>query len=280
VTLTALSLIALLITLVLARAYIKTPSHSRDWLPKHGEQTNVSKNQDNTYTIHRVRNFTYAQDGTERQEWIIGVNVNPKRVKRLWYMLEPFTNLEAVAHPYFIFEFEDGETHCFSIEGKRLRDRGYSGIRGLLNEYELGYIWMTEHDCISMPLAAGAKALHLYPLELTEEVVQALFEKLLTDTATLFTKPRFYNTLFHNCTTLFAEAVNCVSPRTLPYDISWHLPGYSDRYLMKVGLIKTNDRYQKTRERHNILLHKEKLWEALEYPEGKCMNAVFALLKN
>lgn len=260
--------------------YVKTPSHSRDWLPKHGKQSNVVKNADGTYTIQSVRNFTYNREGAEHQEWIQNVQIDTKTVKRLWYMLEPFTNLEAVAHPYFIFECDDKHTQCFTIEGKRLRGKGYSGIKGLLKEYELGYIWMTEHDCIGMPLASGAKALNLYPLELPREVVQGVCEKLLTDTAELYRKPRFYNTLFHNCTTLFAETVNSVAPGALPYDVSWHLPGYSDRYLMKIELIKTTGNYQEERSRHNILLQNEKLWDALSLPEGKSMNAIFAILKD
>lgn len=275
----AFILIALLIAFLAAGMFMRNPSHSRDWLPKHGTQTDVSKNPDGAYVIHKVRNFTYSRDGAEHQEWVQNITVDPRRAKRLWYMLEPFTNLEAVAHPYFIFEFDDGRTQCFTIEGKRLRNQGYSGIKGLLNAYELGYIWMTEHDCIGMPLAQGAKALNLYPLKLPQEVVRTLLEKLLTDTANLFAKPRFYNTLFHNCTTLFAEAVNSVAPKTLPYDIAWHLPGYSDRYLMRIGLIKTDSSFQSTREQHNILLEKDALWNIVTLPEGQCMNAVFALLQ-
>lgn len=214
----------------------KKPLHNRNWYPKHGIQSDATENPDGTWTLGRVRNFIYTRNGSGQENWEKEVTVSPARIVRTWYLLEPFTEWGAVAHPYFIFEYDNGSTICFTIEGKRLDGSGFSGIKGFLNEYELGYIWITEKDCFSMPLTHGAKALFLYPLTLSAEESSALCREFLRDTHSLYERPEFYNTLTNNCTGRFAKTLRRIGLRA-PRDVSWYLPGYSDTYLQRITLI-------------------------------------------
>ena len=50
-------------------------------------------------------------------------------------------------------------------------------------------------------------------------------------------KPRFYNTLTTNCTSALAAIVNKARPGAIPWDWSFLLTGYADRYLHKLGYI-------------------------------------------
>lgn len=216
----------------------KTPQRTRPWHPKYGvQQSDAHIRDDGSYVLDAVRDFVYRKDGTASEQWLQRVTVRPKDVRRVWYILEPFTSLSAIAHPYFLFEYADGSTIAVTIEGKRLDGAPYSALAGMRKEYELGYVWITEKDCLSMPLAHKARALYLYPLTLTPEESAQLMTGFLIDTHNVCVTPEFYHTLFNNCTVRFARIVHREKIRHMPFDLSWHLPGWSDRYLARLGLI-------------------------------------------
>lgn len=241
----------------------KLPQKVRDWYPKHGAQSDATKNTDGSWTIGSVRDFTYTRDKHADEVWAKGVHVDVTSIVRAWLLLEPFTNSPFVAHPYYIFEYADGSTLCFTIEGKRLNGSGFSGLKGVLNEYELGYIWITEKDCLTMPLTHDAKALYLYPLTLSAERARALCVEFLKDTHTLFETPEFYHTLFNNCTGRFAESLGRVGVRA-PRDISWYLPGYIDTYLKRIGLIAANVQLRDPAK--DLMNRQDEVWSLLESP--------------
>jgi hypothetical protein len=259
-------------------SWLRKPQFERRWYPKYGTQADTHLNVDGTVTIDKVRNFTYTRSGTETQEWVPKVRVNPKEIKKLWYLLEPFNGLEAVAHPYFIFEFNDGSTLCFTIEGKRPDGEPYSGLDGLLNEYELGYIWITMHDCITMPLTHNAEALYLYPLALSSDIAQGFFMEITRKSHELFEKPEFYNTLCNTCTTGMYQAFNRANPGMFPFDWSWIFPGYSDRFLLKRGIIVGKGDYKQMRAQRNLMQKQDALWDLVDLPPPPFSQAVFKLV--
>jgi hypothetical protein len=250
------------------------PQRVRNWYPKHGVQSDVTKN-GAAYTIQSVRNFVYDQNGSAREEWLRGVTVTPQNAVRLWYLLEPFTNSPAIAHPYFVFEFVDGTTLCFTIEGKWLNGTAYSAIKGFLREYELGYVWMTERDALTMPLTHAAKALYLYPLTFTATEVQNILHTLLNDTHALFETPEFYNTITNNCTIRFAQTLKRIGHR-IPFDMSWFLPGYSDRYFKRLGIIAPETELRSPAI--DLVARKSEVWGDIESNSEKLFQKVFKLL--
>lgn len=224
-------------------------------MKKHGMQSDA-RIVNGIAHIDAARNFVYDGTGQRTNEW------RPQRVVvgdivRVWYVLEPFTNFAGIAHPYIIFETKNSEPIAFSIEGKRLHNEPYSGIKGMLNAYELGYVWMSVNDCLSMPLSVGCVALYLFELTLTPEESQKLFIALVEGTHALYQRPQFYNTVFANCTTVLCPILNKVRPGSAPWDISWHLPGYSDEYLIRRGLMVPKARSQVDLKPHakEILAH-------------------------
>lgn len=251
------------------------PQRVRDWYPKHGIQSDATKNADGSWTIESVRDFTYTRDGHRSEVWVKDVRVDVASIVRAWLLLEPFTNSRFVAHPYYIFELADGSTLCFTIEGKRLNGSGFSGLKGVMNEYELGYIWITEKDCLTMPLTHAAKALYLYPLTLSADMAQELCVEFLEDTHTLFQTPEFYNTLFNNCTGRFAESLGRAGARA-PHDISWYLPGYIDTYLKRIGLIAAGTQLRDPVK--DLMKRQDEVWPIIESRSEKPFQKIFQLL--
>lgn len=241
----------------------RLPQKVRDWYPKHGVQSDATEQPDGTWVLERVRDFTYTRDGSANETWRSKVSVDVSRVSRLYYLLEPFTEFSTVAHPYFIFEFDDGSALSCTIEGKRLNGAPYSGLKGMLDEYELGYVWITEKDCLTMPLTHGGKALYLYTLALSAEHARAVCREFLNDTHTLYERPEFYHTLFNNCTGRFAYILTRAGVRA-PHDLSWYFPGWSDRYLKRLGIINGPLRTPV----RDLVEHQDTVWHIIESADG------------
>jgi hypothetical protein len=51
---------------------------------------------------------------------------------------------------------------------------------------------------------------------------------------------------------VLAEIANDVKPGTIPWDISWYLPGYSDRFLMRAGLIELGKSIEQTQSKYDL----------------------------
>lgn len=255
----------------------KTPQRRRSWNQKYGpEQYDAVPNPDGTYTLGAVRDFTYSRNSESSETWIPSAVMRPNDVVRSWLLLEPFTSWDAIAHPYFIFEYSDGSTMCVTIEGKRLAGESYSGIKGIRNEYELGYVWMTERDALTMPLTHGAKALYLYPLTLSPDNSGKLMHGFLYDTHKLFETPEFYHTVFNNCTVHFARILRREQIHRAPFDVSWYLPGWIDRYLARLRLIDV-PRPLRTPAR-DLVARQDEVWEIIEKHPDRALKDVFLLI--
>ena len=180
------------------------------------------------------------------------MSVDPSTIVRTWFLVEPFSDIEAVGHTFLSFELEDGTVLSFSVEARREEAEEYSAVKGQFREYELAYQWGTERDFVTRRLIYLDHPLRLYPLTLTREQSKALFLSLAEETQTLAEHPRFYNTLTANCTNVLAKIVNRHYPGTLPYDIAWNLTGYADLYLMEQGLIENPISKEETIAVHDL----------------------------
>ena len=242
----------LLITVALFALYllIQKPKTDRVWLSEQARTATTSE-AEGLITIHNVRDWTYSVPGPLSEDWT-DVSIDPSSVTRTWFLIEPFSQLEAVGHTFLSFEFADGTVLSFSVEAKRERGEEYSALKGQFRAYELSYQWGLERDFVTRRLIYLDHPLRLYPLTLSPESSEALFRSLLEETDALSQTPRWYNTLTANCTNVLATIVNRHYPGTLPYDISWNLTGYADRYLMEQGLIEMSGDVASTQALHDL----------------------------
>lgn len=241
----------------------------RPWLSEQELAVTAAINSDESYTLYNVRDWMYGDKSVVSQVWK-DVTVHPKDITKMWFVLEPFSDWEAVGHTLLTFEFADGTTLSFSVEARREADEEYSALQGMTPKYELAYQWGTERDFVTRRLLYLDHPLRRYPLNVTPEQAQAIFTALIDETAFLEKYPRWYNTMLDNCTNTLAHEVNKLAPDALPYDISWNLTGYADRYLMKEGWInKIDNSVKKTQEQFDLTKQKAEILESaqLEHPE-------------
>jgi len=239
----------------------RVPSHDRNWTDDHSvlPQAQVS---DDVVTLYNVRDWQYGTEEPTNKEWLKEVTLNPREITAVWFVLEPFAKFKAVGHSFLSFEFENGEAYSFSVEARREVGEDYSSVAGIFPQYELIYAWGTERDFITRRLVMLDHPVHFYKLELSPEDSAGLLKTLARATEDLAATPRFYNTLTANCTNMLAKIINAKYLGRVPYDISWNMPGFSDSFLFKQGLITSDSTFEHIRESSLLTPYKNEIVEA------------------
>lgn len=227
------------------------PSNSRDWNDdqKVLATTNIKGN---IVEIKNVRNFRYAST-TSYTENFYDKEYDLNKVKRVWYTVEPFSGIPGSAHTFLSFEFEDNVFVSVSVEIRKEKGESFHPVKGLLNQYEIMYVWADEKDVIDLRVNHRKDQVFLYPMKAGPEKTKELFLSIVERTNKLYTQPEFYNTLFNTCTTNIVDHVNLISPKTIPsIDTSILFPENSDFLAYDLGLIDTGLTQGKIREKFNI----------------------------
>lgn len=232
----------------------KRPSADRNWSDEFAKTTTAVFHPDGRITLRNVRDWTY---GPVLEKTWRDVTVDPSTITGVSFFLEPFAQWRAVGHAFPSFEFKDAGALSFSVEARRQVGQPYSAVRGAFRAYELAYQWGTERDFVTRRLLYLKHPLRLYPATIDAPTAQALFRDLAEEVNTLAEHPRFYNTLTLNCTNVLVYIINRHAPHTLPLDISWFLPGYSDEYLMRQGFIEiAGGSIEHTKALHDLTPHR------------------------
>jgi hypothetical protein len=206
-----------------------TPRSDRDWYPYLSPTAHIVDEED-VFTIGPVSDWTYDAGGVAtpayREE-----TFEASEIQDVWFLIEPQPGSRVAAHTLLLFEFEGDEVVGLTIEARRERDEQYSAFRGLWNQYELSYLWGTARDLLTRRAVMLNHEIFVYPLAIDDAQKEMLLRRLVDRTVTLETEPRFYNTLFSNCTNELAKAAG------LPWHYSFILTGRSDEHLFRTGII-------------------------------------------
>jgi hypothetical protein len=249
---TLLKLAGLVLAAGIVFVLCRTPRNDRLWADEFARTATVSFVPDGPVVLKNVRDFRYGDHSIVTETWLADVRLDPAKITRAWFVLEPFGSWKAVGHTYLTFEFSDGRAFSFSIEARKEKDESYSAVLGALNQYELAYTWGTERDFLTRRILYLDHPVYMYPLTISAEQARAVFKALLVKTNELAAHPRFYNTLTANCTNLLAEIVNGIKPGAVPWSYTWYLPGHSDRFLTGVGYLAVPGDFDTQREKYNL----------------------------
>lgn len=277
-----LRLIGILLIAFVAGWYMlvgtKTPQADLVWDDAASRSVSTVVNE-NILTLYDVRDWTYSSGTILSKDWREETTVNVDGLVGVWFLLEPFSEWQAVGHTYLTFEFSDGNNLSFSVEARREADEGYSAIKGAFRSYELSYTWGTERDLLTRRLLYLQHPLRMYHLKLEPEVQKQLLLSLAEQTNTLKERPHFYNTLTANCTSILAKEVNRAYPNSIPYHISWNLPGYSDTFLMKEGHIAIRGTTEETIAHHDLSQYRKEVADVATSSPAVFSEVIRSLLK-
>jgi hypothetical protein len=234
---------------------LQRPSHDRDWEFGFERLPSVRLDGD-VLSIRDLRDYRLGEDGVVRPRFV-DRSLRLSDVERAWILVEPFPALpiddfKGVAHTYFAFDVRGQPPITVSIEARRERGEAFSIGRGMLNQYELMYIWATEEDTTIKRVLQQENDLFMFPLLISQESTIRLVERLAAATAALEREPRFYNSFTTNCTTELARAANEVRVGAIPVSIAWWLPGYSVDELYGLGYIPHDRPLDEIRRRYDV----------------------------
>ena len=244
-------LFVLLLGLVLGAAglwanwMLATPSHDREWRADYDRTVTVTGT-GGVHEIGNVRDWSYALDGEVTDATWINARIDPETLKAAYFLKEPFGDSDAIAHTMLSFVFEDGSAYVVSVEARREVGETYEPLKAaILPIFEYVFVWTTERDMFANTIFAAGDELYVYPMVIPLDQQRAVLTAMIDATADIEKKPRFYNTLFSNCTNVLARSVNRISPGAVPWHVSWHLTGYSDAFLFEEGILGGGATFEK-----------------------------------
>ncbi|MFH4202185.1 DUF4105 domain-containing protein, partial [Acinetobacter baumannii] len=77
-----------------------------------------------------------------------------------------------------------------------------------------------------------------FPVKMPQAQAKALFKEYLRQADELAQKPKWYNTLTSNCTTLVFDMVQAISQQQLPSDYRLLASGYLPNYLYDLKVLE------------------------------------------
>lgn len=202
------------------------PSHERDWADDVDRllRAEISGSQ---VVLHDVRNFDWRDEGDYTARWETRSYDLDRLVSAdliLSYWMGPH-----VAHTLVSFGFDDGRQLVFSLEIRKERGESFSALGGLFRKFEAVLIAADENDIVRVRTNVRGEDVYLYRLDLAPEALRSAFLGYLEQADDIRRRPRFYNTLTSNCTTIVFGLAKRLSP-SLPPDYRLLLSGHFARY--------------------------------------------------
>jgi hypothetical protein len=106
-----------------------------------------------------------------------------------------------IAHTMLSFQFDNGDTVCFSIEARKEKGEAYSAIQGFFRKFELIYIVGDERDLVRLRTNYRGETVRLYHLNAEPSLVRLVFLDYLRAINRTHDQPEWYNAATSNCTT-------------------------------------------------------------------------------
>jgi hypothetical protein len=211
------------------------PSNNRIWADDVAQVTTGVVDGDHV-TLHNVRNFDWRTKTDYTQRWETRT-YDLRRLNSLDMILS-YWSLPAIAHVLISFGFDDGEHVVFSVEIRREKTESFSEIGGFFKEFELSIIACDERDVIRVRTNVRGEDDYLYRLRMPVDDIRSLFLAYVGQANDVARKPRFYNTVTANCTTIIYHMMKRIVGH-LPLDYRLLLSGYLPGYAYKVGGLDT-----------------------------------------
>ncbi|MCW8962568.1 MAG: DUF4105 domain-containing protein [Gammaproteobacteria bacterium] len=228
------------------------PDNNRNWSI---DQSRLAKAQLDGQLVHikNVRNFQYESAGIFTPVWE-DRQYNLDLIKKVYFIIEPLSSWQGVAHTFLSFEFkgeDDPATSQFvsvSVEVRKEEGERFSPFLGLLRQFELMYVIADERDVIKLRANHRKHELYIYPANMpSKQAMQELFVSIMTRANQLHDAPEYYHTIVNNCTTNIVRHINEQFPGYVPWSYKILLPGYSDELAFELGMIDTNKSFERMR---------------------------------
>jgi hypothetical protein len=187
-----------------------------------------------TLTVRQVRNF----DWKSKREFV-------ERWEDRTYDLTKLAALDLfvctwgdprIAHTMVSFDFDGAPPLCFTIETRREVGEKWTPFAGFMRSYELMVLAADERDVVRHRTNQRNEDVRLYRVYATTEMRRQILTRYIDQLNALAARPKFYNTLFTNCTTEVARIVWAAGQK---FPLDWRLlvSGYVAEFLYDLELL-------------------------------------------
>jgi hypothetical protein len=226
------------------------PSNDREWQPEVALLPYATIDGDRV-TVHNVRNFDYRTE-TDFTPAYYDRSFDLRRLDRV-DLIAVYWMGPAIAHLFVSFGF-GGDHLAISVEVRKERGEAYSSLAGFFRNYELIYVVADERDVIRLRTnyrKTPPEDVYLFRAVAPIENGRRLFLDYMRDVNELRERPRFYNTLTTNCTTMIL-AHTMVNPGHLPYSWKILLSGYAPEYAYEMGRLDQSLPFAELKRRAHV----------------------------
>lgn len=209
------------------------PRQNRDWAPDVARLLDARIDGD-IATLHNVRNFEWRTREDFDARWETRrYDLSTLRTADLVvsYWMGP-----AIAHTLVSFGFADGRFLVFSVEVRRTRGQLFSALGGFFRQSELVLVAADERDVVRTRSNVRGEQVYMFRVALSRADLRSLFVAYVHEAHKLQRRPRFYNTLLSNCTTIVYDMIKQIVPG-VPWDHRLLLSGYLPEYLHELGAL-------------------------------------------
>jgi hypothetical protein len=224
------------------------PSNDREWLVDVARPPSATFDGD-LVTISNVRNFHYRSETDFDENWETRT-YDLSQIRGLDIYLS-YWGSPMIAHTIMSWDFADGQHLAVSIETRKEVGEEYSAILGFFRQFELYYVAADERDLIGLRTNHRGEDVYLYRMTTPVPRARALLVNYLETMNQLVSKPRWYNALLHNCTTVIRQHAQHVAAQR-PFDWRIIVNGYIDELGYERGTIDTSLPFEELRRKSNI----------------------------
>lgn len=230
------ALIGVVVFVILGFAFSvvgKKPRLDRNWVEHLAVMPTIDMRADG-FALSPATDWSYDEKGPTAKN-TASFEANYADLRNVWFVVEPQPGGGYAAHTLLLFEFAGDRIIGVTVEARREVGEEYDAFVGAFNKFELAYIWATARELLARRAVYLAKEVYVYPLALSEQQKSDFLKALLQQTQAVQTRPRFYNTLWSNCTNELAKVAR------IPWHYSFILTGYSPQYLHRLNYIPGAD---------------------------------------
>ncbi|MCQ4326129.1 hypothetical protein CXK94_20115 [Stutzerimonas stutzeri] len=240
--------------------YSLQPSHQRIWADDVARMSH-GRVVDDRLLLDNVRNFHWRSD----QDYDITWESRSYDLRQLASvdLLTSYWGMPAIAHILVSFGFEDGRQLVFTVETRKEKGEFYSELGGFFKEFELSIVATDERDAVRVRTNVRDEDVYLYRIDMPRPVMRELLLSYVDQANALVERPRFYNTLTANCTTIVFDMVQSIIGG-LPVDHRLLLTGYLPSYVRDIGGLQKGFSLDELRRRGRIT---ERARQADEAPD-------------
>ena len=229
------------------------PSTDRDWHPQF-ERAPHATFDGSRVTVHDVRDFRWADDGTWQPAWY-DATYDLDELEGAYLVLTTFSRVVGVGHVMVSFRFAGDRFLVMSVEARRQVGETYDPVGGAFRQYELFYLAADERDAIAVRTQVHGDETWIMPIHAGVPATRAFLVDMLERMNELRDRPAWYNTLTSSCATNLARHYERINDVRLPPDHRVIMPGLSQPLIEQLGMLPPGEDAATARVRYHVNPH-------------------------